>query len=108
MASRSRFLRVAPGTAYTAGQDVGGNPNTLTPRLNCELDIEVAVSAATILYERLNSVNLELNDGVPLSADRVYRFTILGGPADTISFRFADSVTLRKFVVDEVFEGSAS
>ena len=98
--TRRGVARVAPATVYVIATDLLTDP--LDTSFNCSYQIEVAVSAAAVFYERVGGVNLELNNGVALQADRAYTFTILGHPDDPVNFRFSVGVTVRKFLVHEI------
>ncbi len=99
-----RLSRVAPGTAYTTGNDIA---TAITPKEHSILRVNIAMSAAGVLSERVGGVDLALNEGVPLAADTEYTFYVEGGPEDTISFRYSVTGTIRKFIVNEVDEGVA-
>jgi hypothetical protein len=100
MSSRRRLARVAPGTAYATPDDLLAA--AITPAFPCLLEIAIAVSAAAIFQKRIGAQTLEMNGGVPLSADRVTTFTMIGDPADAINFRLSATVTIREFYVHQV------
>jgi hypothetical protein len=109
MSSRRRIARVAPGTAYTAGNnfqfdnfDQNGTNQIVRVARPCLLEVEMAFSADGILYKRVNSVNLEVREGVPLIADKLYSFLLMADPMDDINFRYSVNTTIRQFYVHQV------
>jgi hypothetical protein len=97
-ASRRRISRVAPATAYVAATELA----TVTPAFNCTLAIEISADVAVIVYHRINGVNIELNDGVPIPANRAYTIYTMASPADAATIRLSVNCNINKFYVDEI------
>jgi hypothetical protein len=96
--SRRRVARVAPGTAYTAGADLA----TITPAFNCIMAIEICTSAAGVVLKRVNSVNMEMNEGVPIAATQPHTLYTMCSPSDPVTLRFSVDATIYQLYVDEI------
>ena len=93
-----RLGEVASGTSYTSGNDVFGTALT-SPRWDA-LRLCLCVSAAAVPYVRVNGVNMELNLGAVMTADRVYTFTLALPLGTSFNLRFSASNTIRNITVD--------
>lgn len=94
------LARIAPGTAKTSGADLLSADATVGSGIR-KVIVTVALSAAAILYLRVSSQNLEMNDGVALAAGRVYAFELQMSAADAFNFRISADATVRLFTVAE-------
>lgn len=108
MSSRRRLVRVAPGTAYTTGNNITyvGGATTFLPAFPCILEVEISISAPATLSKRITSagspVDMPLNNAVPIPANAVYTLLTIGDPLDTLAFRLDQSVTINEMYVHEV------
>lgn len=96
--SRRRVARVAPGTAYVAGNELA----TITPAFNCIMAIEISTNTAVVVYKRVNSVNMELNGGVPVPANQPLTLYTMCSPSDPVTLRLSASATVQQLYVDEI------
>ena len=96
-------LRVAPGTAYTAGNDIGGANGALTPTKGAKRWlITCAFTVGGVLSKRINGVNIPAKEGAALVAGAGYTFETTVSPADApISFRYSIDTTILEFHVEE-------
>jgi len=97
-----RLLRVAPGTAYTAGNDIGGADGAFDLSEDGTVRVTCAFADAGDFYFRVGSQNLTMNAAETdpdLAAAGFYSFEMGVNADDAFSFRFENSTTIRYFFV---------
>lgn len=102
------MLAYAKAVAATTGNDLAW-----TKRANAGVDtvevpydgairLTVSVGTASVLYVRHNAINLELNAGVALAADKLYTFGFALPKGETFSLRIGTNCTFNIACVEFV------
>jgi hypothetical protein len=91
------LFRVAPGTAYTAGNDAVASI-TLAHGGPMVVNICYSISTASKLLVRINGVNIPMNNDAALAAGAMGTFSFIAHPNDAFIIRFSIDGTIQYLV----------